>query len=376
MIEISLLYGSSDGFCALAVPASLHGYTCQEFAVTTQDGYILSMQRVGGGSDDGGRSKQPVLLQHGVLVDGLTWFLNSPDQDLPFILVDNGFDVWIANFRGTTFSRKHTTLDSSKSEYWNWSWDEIAEYDFPATVNFVYQQTGTKIKYVGHSMGTLVAMTTLSQGKMLDKLESAALLCPIAYLNHMRTPLGLVAVHTFTVEITMLLGVPEFNPNTTGLLNIFDMLCANFGINCYELLTPFTGKNCCLNASTVELALKHEPQPTSTKNAVHFAQTARNTVLSKYDYGRHNMEYYGQTTPPVYNLSAIPKNFPLFISHGGQDALSDVEDVSTLLDVLKSHDGDKLKVQFVKDYGHCDFIIGVTAKDIVYPPLIAFLQGK
>ncbi|KAF5196102.1 Triacylglycerol lipase [Thalictrum thalictroides] len=59
-----------SGLCALSV--TLHGYKCQEFEVRTEDGYILSMQRIpeghlgGGGS---GGTKQPVLLQHGVLVD-------------------------------------------------------------------------------------------------------------------------------------------------------------------------------------------------------------------------------------------------------------------------------------------------------------------
>jgi lysosomal acid lipase/cholesteryl ester hydrolase len=45
--------------------------------------------------------------------DGSTWFMNSPEQNLPMILADNGFDVWVVNARGTKFSRKHTSLDTS-----------------------------------------------------------------------------------------------------------------------------------------------------------------------------------------------------------------------------------------------------------------------
>lgn len=45
--------------------------------------------------------------------DGVTWLLNSPDRNLPLILADNGFDVWIANTRGTRFSRRHTSMDPS-----------------------------------------------------------------------------------------------------------------------------------------------------------------------------------------------------------------------------------------------------------------------
>lgn len=40
--------------------------------MTTEDGYILSVQRIpegrGGGSGGGGNKRPPVLLQHGVLV--------------------------------------------------------------------------------------------------------------------------------------------------------------------------------------------------------------------------------------------------------------------------------------------------------------------
>jgi len=46
--------------------------------------------------------------------DGMTWLLNPPEQNLPLILAENGFDVWIANARGTRYSRKHISLDPSK----------------------------------------------------------------------------------------------------------------------------------------------------------------------------------------------------------------------------------------------------------------------
>jgi len=95
---------------------------------------------------------------------------------------------------------------------------------------------------------------------------------------------------------------------------------------------------------------------------------ARSGVLAKFDNGG--------ISPPIYNLSNIPHNLPLFISYGGEDALSDVDDVKNLLDHLKFHDADKLSVQFIKDYAHADYVMGMNAKDKVYNDVTAFFNRQ
>ncbi|TYI06887.1 hypothetical protein ES332_A10G190100v1 [Gossypium tomentosum] len=369
-----------NGICATSV--TIHGYKCQEHEVKTKDGYILSMQRIPErrfeGNSNAGIKKQPILIQHGVLVDGMTWLLNSPQQNLPMILADNGFDVWIANTRGTRFCRKHVSLDSAQAEFWNWSWDELVSFDLPAVFDFVFNQTQQKIHYIGHSLGTLIGLASFSEGHQADTLKSAAFLSPIAYLSHMNTALGMVAAKAFVGEITTWFGVAEFNPKGQKASAFLKRLCNYPGVDCYDLLTAITGKNCCLNFSTVDLFIKNEPQSTATKNMVHLAQTVRDGVIAKYNYGRpdYNRMHYGEAKPPVYNISAIPRNLPIFISYGGQDALSDVKDVLLLLDSLKFHDEDKLMVQFIKDYAHADFIMGTNAKDIVYNQVLRFFKNK
>ncbi|XP_011651564.1 triacylglycerol lipase 2 isoform X1 [Cucumis sativus] len=374
-----VVIGSTDelGICASAVTG--YGYKCQEIQVTTKDGYILSVQRISEGRrGNGGKSKkQPIIIQHGVLVDGVTWLLNSPEQNLPMILADNGYDVWIANTRGTRFSRRHTTLNPTDQAFWNWSWDELVLYDLPAVFDHVSQQTSQKIHYVGHSLGTLIVLASLSEGKLVSQLQSVAFLSPIAYLSHMTTPIGVLAARSLLPEkVTALLGIAEFNPKGKEVGDLLKSLCAHPGVNCYDLLSAFTGVNCCLNSSTVELFLKNEPQSTSTKNMVHLAQTVRSGVLAKYNYGNinYNLMHYGEINPPLYNLSSIPHDLAIFISYGGQDALSDVKDVDLLLDHFKLHDVDKLTVHFIQNYAHADYIMGVDANNIVYNPLISFFK--
>ncbi|KAJ1391590.1 AB-hydrolase lipase domain [Sesbania bispinosa] len=235
---------SKDGICASFVV--VHGYKCQELEVTTKDGYILSLQRIPEGRAKASGSvtkKEPVIMQHGVLVDGMTWLLNSPEQNLPLILADNGFDVWIANARGTKYSRQHTSLNSSDPEFWNWSWDEMVTYDLPAIFDYVSNQTGQKMNYLGHSLGTLIALASFSEMKLVNQLKSAAFLSPIAYLNNMNSRLLVLAGQ----------------------------------ITYWSELLP--------HSSAFHLFLNNEPQSTSAKNLVHLSQTIRTGDLTKFDYG-------------------------------------------------------------------------------------------
>lgn len=101
-------------------------------------------------------------------------------------------------------------------------------------------------------------------------------------------------------------------------------------------------------------------------------------MIAKFNYERpdHNLIHYGTLTPPAYNISNIPLDIPLFVSYGGNDALSDVKDVQDLLDSFKFHDVDKLSIQFIKDYAHADFIMGINAKDIVYNQVLSFFKRQ
>ena len=105
---------------------------------------------------------QPVILQHGLIDSSYTWLLLDKNHSLVFLLVNNGFDVWLTNTRGNAVSFEHENpkeYDSSKidSKYWNFSFHEMAIYDLPANVNYIKQKTGfDKVDYICHSQGGLI----------------------------------------------------------------------------------------------------------------------------------------------------------------------------------------------------------------------------
>ncbi|KAM0062201.1 putative triacylglycerol lipase [Helianthus debilis subsp. tardiflorus] len=366
---------NADSICqSMVMP---HGYPCEEHKVRTKDGFDLSLQRIPLGRAGGKRgSRVPVLLQHGLLMDGITWLLSPPDQSLALVLADNGFDVWIVSSRGTKYSRGHAYLKPEDEAYWDWTWDELAAYDLPATFQYVHTQTGQKLHYVGHSLGTLIAMAAFSKGELVSMLRSAGLLSPVAYAGEITSPLGRNAAENFIAETLKWLGLHEFNPKGDAVTKFLKKICAQPGVDCTNLLTSFTGKNCCLKPSIVDVFLDHEPQPSSTKNMIHIAQMIRDGTIRMYDYNDagQNRKRYGQPTPPAYNIENIPKSVPLFLSHGGADSLSDVNDVNHLLRTLKHHDQDKIVVQFINGYAHADFVMGTNARQVVYEPLMAFFK--
>lgn len=115
----------------------------------------------------------------GFLDSAATWVINFPTESLAFLLADRGYvyrvdshstrydpfilsfphsehsyDVWLANSRGDGYSNNNTQWTPDDSEFWNWSWDQMAEYDVPATIDFVLSETGhDNLTFVGHSQG-------------------------------------------------------------------------------------------------------------------------------------------------------------------------------------------------------------------------------
>jgi pimeloyl-ACP methyl ester carboxylesterase len=196
------------------------GYVAEEHQAVTKDGYKLTMHRIPHGRNNrhSNQKNRPVaLLQHGLLDVDSSWVANFPDQSLGFILADAGYDVWLGNVRGNTYGLGHETLNTSEAAFWDFSWDEMAEYDLPAMIDLALQVSGqASLFYIGHSQGTMIGFSKFGERELASKVRLFLALGPVATLNHIQSPIRYLA--DLGIETTqrfwyMLFGYKDFLPS-------------------------------------------------------------------------------------------------------------------------------------------------------------------
>lgn len=155
---------------------------------------------------------------HGLLCTSSDWVLLGPDNALGYILSDAGYDVWMGNARGNRYSRKHAKYSPLSKIFWNFDWHEIGIRDLPAMIDFIRFYTGEdKVRYFGHSQGTTAFLLLNSLNlKFKNRIKSAHLLAPPAFMNHVKSPIAKLAAPLLGQPnaFVELLGSVEFLPNT------------------------------------------------------------------------------------------------------------------------------------------------------------------
>ena len=129
----------------------------EEAQVITEDRYINTVWIIKS-KNENNRNGKSIILQHGLL-DGAWTFLILGKDSLAYKLAEEyGYIVYLPYVRGTQFSKSHLDYGTGlNSDYWNFSFDEMAKYDLPAFINFVKNRDGVeKVDYIGHSQGTLI----------------------------------------------------------------------------------------------------------------------------------------------------------------------------------------------------------------------------
>ncbi|KAL1414718.1 hypothetical protein MTO96_000836 [Rhipicephalus appendiculatus] len=339
---------------------SSNGYPVEEHNVTTRDSYVIMMQRIPAGhSKRNGQSqrKRAVMLMSGLEGSSADYVLNKPDQSLGFILADKGFDVWLANVRGSSL-------------------DEMISHDLPDQVDAVLKMTQQEnLLYVGFSQGTAIMFGLLaSKPEYNKKIRLFNAFAPIALIGHMTAALRyFVPVSSPLLNVLQLIFKGALEEHKGSILSgLKDLTCSKLLPFCkvgfYAINGGFPVE---WNQTRLPVFNAHFPSGSSVRNIAHFAQLVKSNRLQKYDWGHtKNVAIYGTPWPPTYNLANVKAPVVLYWSDG--DVLAaprDVEDLAKILpNVVLNY-----KVP-VSGFTHLDFGLSINAKDHLYKKVLEMMS--
>jgi len=351
------------------------GYPCQQFNVTTKDGYILTVHRIPNGVKSPGNStsigKPVVYLQHGLLDSSATWVLNFPHQSLGFMLADAGYDVWMGNVRGNNYGRAHLSISPSSRAFWHFTFDEMAKFDVPAITDYILTKTSkNNLYYVGHSQGSLTGFIGFSIEPEWAKstIKQFHAFAPIAWMGNSTSNLKYIAPYVNSLAYILdLMGQTELLPNNAATKLLMGNLCYDMtDFICESMMTLLSGydyQN--MNGTRNTVYMTHNPAGTSAFNIAHFSQLYRTKKFQAMDWGAvENLIGFGGSNPVEYQPNKI--TVPTALYWGTNDVLANPPDVAQLQSQIKN----LLGSYEYKDMDHIDFVWGLNAAAGPYQKLI------
>ncbi|KAH8362794.1 hypothetical protein KR084_001107 [Drosophila pseudotakahashii] len=359
-----------------------HGYPVERHYVTTEDDYIASLFRIPYSHNLKNQDeKRPIVfIQHGLFASSDFWTSLGPNDGLPFLLSDAGYDVWLGNARGNRYSRNHTSRSTSHPDFWRFSWHEIGYFDIAAVIDYTLStengQGQEGIHYVGHSQGTTVFFVLMSsRPEYNQKIKTAHMLAPVAFMDHMDD----MMVNTLSPYLgfhnvySTLFCSQEFLPYNDFVLALMYSVCLPGSI-----VSSFCSSN--EETTVVELGRKNStadsvisgvlPAGVSTDQILHYMQEHQSGHFRQFDFGtKKNLKVYGTETPTDYPTELITTEMHLW--YGDNDEMSAVEDVlrvaETLPNKVMHHMEDPL-------WDHMDFATNWEVRQLINEPIIEIIN--
>ncbi|XP_050539571.1 lipase 3-like isoform X2 [Daktulosphaira vitifoliae] len=337
--------------------------------IPTDDRYLIDMFRIKG---HGG---PPFLLLHALMGASDQWFLRDRQHDLPSILVNSGYDVWLGDFRGNIYSRKHESLNVSSAEYWKFSIDEWIYYDLPAMIDYVCKESGyDKIYIVTYSLSSAVFFSTVAlRPEYNEKVIVSYHLAPFVAFSNVKSVLLRLGIQFGPQYLTVARGlnIHELFPRNEREVEMYSSLCSKnstFLKSCTAIVSDFFGLDTSGNSTKdLDFKLAYSRAGVSLNSIDHLLQMLRTKKMQHYDLGFfRNWKTYGQYRPPEYDLRKVTSPSVLF--HSYNDRIVDKRTIDKLAVLLPNvHQTFNIKD---RHFGHVDYAFNKKAKHLVFDNII------
>ena len=350
----------------------------EEIQVITEDRYVNTIWALTS-KDIFNRNGKSIIVQHGLLDSSFTWLILE-DKSIAKLLCEEGYKVYLPNMRGNQFSKSHLDYDHSlNSKYWDFSFDEMAQYDLPSIVNLIKKRDGVeKVDYMGHSQGTLIFFLAymnnpdfmekninrfIAVGTVPNVNNAEHFLLKLAVLSNIDSLIPVKNFLTFPTELGQVL-MPFCSGKAKNLCHTIMKICFGGFEDTGRVDYDRLGKN----------IFMHQPGGTSLQNMKHWLQAFDKKQMTKYDYESivENLYHYGSVTPPKYDLKKM-KQYKIKSLIAVSDADPFCNPVDTLEFLLKIEDQSVIEILSLKDYNHIDYLWADSAYEDIYPRVLSFL---
>ena len=347
------------------------GHKLEEHQVITEDGYILTLWHLAPNSPL--NKNKVVYFQHGFTCTAWVFF-QMEKNSLPFLLVEQGYDVWLGNSRGTIFSLDHISKNYKKvnGDYWDFSMDENVIYDLPASIEYVKQVTGaTKINYIGHSQGTTIFFMLYMHNpsyieSSINKFIGLGTVPNIAYSKSL--PMFILdKIYEVLKMVKPLTKAIGFSDNQRSILSGACEKAPHLCLNAFEKLASIIPTN---RAKIERLFpfLYYYPGGTSSNTVLHWSQIYKEKKLVFF-----NKDYNDESEVKEYDTKNIKKwKIKSLIQRSDGDTFSSFDDVTEFYEEIENKS--LIKLIDTPMYGHTDDLVADSAVDEVYIPVIDYLD--
>lgn len=359
----------------------LYGYLAEEHVVQTGDGYLLGIHRLAHrrGEEDqrvnagpGSVEKKVVYLHHGLMMNSEVWVcLTEEERCLPFLLVEQGYDVWLGNNRGNKYSKKCLHYGPTENKFWNFSIDQFAFHDIPDSINYILDTTyQPSLSYIGFSQGTAQAFATLSIHPTLNtKVDVFVALAPAMAPPGIASGLVSSLVKSNPEVLYLLFGRRAILGSTTMWQALLYPAIFSWVIDkCLRFLFGWKALNIAPHQKIA--AYPHLFSFTSTKSVVHWFQIIRNGKFQMFDDEVTSPTSFS-TGSKYYKVAKFPtKNIrtPIVLVYGGSDSLVDIK---LMMKELPRHTIAKC----IPKYEHLDLLWASDVDKLVFPHVLEALKS-
>jgi lysosomal acid lipase/cholesteryl ester hydrolase len=353
-----------------------HRYEVKYYYTSTDDGYTLALRRYK--PENPSATRNPVILCHGLSYNLLFWDLGEK-VSLPRYLAQAGYDVWALSLRGSCPSSQPLNSSFRRLARFNihpetlkilqkrvitdmkmidWSVDDHIQYDVPASIRFVCEQTNhQKVHWIGHSMGGMIMFAFLEQKNAhTESIKSfVGIAVPMTVFHPLNKPLQFLLDVEFAVKAgSKVIGTSA--PATWGAI---------FG----DLNTPmnklfYNNKN--MDDGILRALFYRAEEEMGSKQRLQLMHMVKTERFTSVDQSNDYTAGLAKVTTPTYLLCGTVDNMATVgaVKYTYRQIQSEEKQFSLFGRVNSQKN----------DYGHDDLVIGIHAQKEVYPTILDWLD--